>query len=108
MLLMVSFWSTVRSGGEVGQDLLDHLDVGVLERLYLPEALWGWTVAVVGRVKDIVEPLHRFFEALVLAQVDGDRNRHVVEELPVVRRVGAAGSEVEVFHRVRFSHRLRG
>ena len=86
---------------EVDQDLFDLLDIGVLERPHLPEALGRRAVAVVGRIEDVVEPLLRLGEALVLAQVHRDRQRHVEEQLPVVDRVGAAGGEIEVLDRVR-------
>ena len=62
----------------------------VLERPHLPEALRRRAVAVVGGIEQVVEPALRLGEALVLAQVDGDRERHVEEQLPVVDRVGAA------------------
>ena len=55
----------------------------------------------------IVEPALRLGKALVLAQVDGDGERHVVEQLPVVDRVGTAGREVEVLDRVGLLHQLR-
>ena len=97
----------VGAGGEVDQDLLDLLDVGVLERPHLPEALRRRAVAVVGRIEEVVEPALRLGEALVLAQVDGDRQRHVEEQLPVVDRVGAAGGEVEVLDRIGLLHQRR-
>ena len=90
----------VGAGGEVDQDLLDLLDVGVLERPHLPEPLRRGAVAVVGGIEQVVEPALRLGEALVLAQVDGDRERHMEEQLPVVDRVGAAGGEVEVLDRI--------
>ena len=43
-----------------------------------------------GRVEDVVEPFLRLGEALVLGQVHGDRDRDVVEQLPVVIGIGTA------------------
>ena len=57
----------------------------------------GGAVAVVGGVEEVVEPALRLGEALVLAQVDGDGERHVEEQLPVVDRVGAAGVKSRSF-----------
>src|SRR6185503_10022091 len=75
-----------------------------VERHDAPEALrsWsGWVVRRVGccRVEDVVEPLLRLFEALVLAQLRRDHERRVEEQLPVVERVSAAIGEVDILER---------
>ena len=91
----------IGAGREIDKDFLNPLDIGGLEWLHLPEPLGGGSVAVVGGIKNIVEPLLCFRETLVLAQVEGDGKRHVKEKFPVVHGVSAARCEVEVFYRVR-------
>src|SRR5688572_23207626 len=51
----------------------------------LPETLWRLDALVIrGRIEDIVEPALRLGKSLRLAQMHGDRQRDVKEQLPVV------------------------
>ena len=60
-----------------------------------PEPCGCWNVDILGgRVEHIVEPFLCFGEPLVLRQVHRDRDRDVVEQLPVV--VGVRQLVVEV------------
>ena len=81
--------------------MLDHLDIGVLERRDLPEALRRRARAVVGGIEDVVEPVLRVLVLLILAQMDRDQQRGVEEQLPVIDRIGAARGEIEIFDRIR-------
>ena len=98
----------VRAGGEVDQHVLDQLHLGLLERLDLPEPLRCRPGAVVRRVEDVVEPALRLLVPAVAAQVDGNGDRHVEEQLHVVDRVRPVGAEVEVLDRVRRADQIRG
>src|SRR4051794_27015345 len=81
----------VVSGRDVEENLFDVLDLVDPERLHLPEPLRPESrIRIVRRVEDVVEPSLRLGVTRVLAEVKGDRERRVVEDLPVVDRIGAA------------------
>ena len=50
-----------------------------------------------GWIEDIVEPPHRLLEALVLAQLAGDKQGHVEKEFPVIMSIGIAVFEFDIF-----------
>ena len=94
-------------GGQIDQNLLDLPHVGRLEGAHLPEALGRRAIAVVGGVEQEVEPALRLGVAPRLAQVHGDGQRHVEEQLPVVDRIRPAAGEVQVFDGVGRRHQGR-
>ena len=80
-------------GREQGGDLLVGPVGGLhcVERRHLPVALRRGACAAVRRVEDVFEPRHRILELVVLHQLRGDEHRRVIEDLPVVQRIGAGG-----------------
>ena len=96
LYLLAQFGITL---GDGQHDVLDLLLVvvglrGFVERLGDPVLLLrrvriGGSSVGASRVKDVMEPFQRLFEALVSAQLVGDEERHVEEQLPVVGRVSA-------------------
>ena len=91
-------------GGEIDEDFFDHLHVTGTERFYFPEAFRRGAAAVVGRVKDVMKPLLRLAKAMILAEVNGNGHRDVVEELPVVDGISAAGRKIEIHDRIGVSN----
>jgi hypothetical protein len=84
------------AGRQIEQDLFDLIDFVHLEGFYLPEALRDRTAGVVRRIEDVVEPALCFGIALVLAELKRDRERDVVEYLPVVGGVATRRREIEI------------
>src|SRR5882672_12347792 len=97
--LLLQRW--VGAGREIDENFLDHPDVGVLERLHLPEALRGWAFTIVSGVENEAEPTLRLLETLVLAQMDRNGERHMAKELHIIHAVSGT---VELFDRMWLPH----
>jgi hypothetical protein len=86
----------ILAGGKINQDILDHLHIGVLKRLNFPEAFGIRAGTVVRGVEDVVKPILGVLKLLVLAQMDGDEQRRVEEDFPVVNGIGAVICKIEI------------
>jgi len=86
----------ILAAGQVHQDVLDPFYLAELEGADPPVSVRSREIPVVGGIEDVVEPALGRLEPAIPAQVDPHGQGHVVEELPVVDRVGTRGREVYV------------
>ena len=114
LLLKVLDGVLMAGGGRIqqGQELRDRVIGGLfVERLHLPITVREAAGRArrrhriqAGRVEDVVKPILRVLELLVLAELGSQKHGSVIEQLPVVLRIRATVCEIDVVGRIGLGH----